>query len=88
MDTQPNNEHTCLLATNYCVGIVCRVLIIAAYLGNKIIFRQLSLLTLQVTVNSCNAAQTIIHSSVLDTVPIKEIYFRNTAEGGKRTRHI
>jgi len=37
----------------------CLVFNIAAHLGNKVIVYQLLQLTLQVTVNSCNKAQTI-----------------------------
>jgi len=36
----------------------CRVFMIAVYLGNNVILYQLSQLTLQVTVNSCNATPT------------------------------
>jgi len=44
------------LATNYCVGSVCAcfvwyLIFIAVHLGNKVMFYQLSPLTLQVTVN-------------------------------------
>jgi len=46
------------------VQLLCPVLIIAAHLGNKVIFYQLSPQTLLVTVNSCNATQTILSPSV------------------------
>ena len=62
-----------VLATNYCVcsvyvyvcvELLCLVFIIAVHLGNKVILYPLSPLTLQVTVDSCNATQTILNSSV------------------------
>ena len=40
-------------------ALLCLVFIIAVHLGNEVIFYQLSPLTLQVTVNSRNATQTI-----------------------------
>ena len=59
-----------VLANNYdvcgvwvCV-LLCLEFIIAVRLGNQVIFYPLSPLTLQVTVNSCNATQTILNSSV------------------------
>ena len=55
-----------------CVCIACPVFIIAAQLGNKVICYQLSPLTLQITVNSCTATQTIKCPSVLETVSIRE----------------
>ena len=73
--------HSAILATNYCVCsvrvCVCTrtaslVFIIAAHLGNTIIFYQLSPLILQATVNVCSATQTIEPPSVLDTVSIRE----------------
>ena len=59
-----------VLANNYgvCGGwvcvLLCLVFIIAVHLGNMVIFYPLSPLTLQVTVNSCNATQTILNPSV------------------------
>jgi len=53
-----------VLATILCVcALLCLVLIIAAHLGNKVIFYQLSPQTLLVTANSCNVAQTILSPS-------------------------
>ena len=59
-----------VLANNYgvcgvwvCV-LLCLIFIIAVHLGNKVIVYPLSPLTLQVTVNSCNATQTILNHSV------------------------
>ena len=49
-------------------ALLCLVFIIAVHLGNKVIFYQLSPLTFQVTVNSCNATQTIISPSVSKTI--------------------
>ena len=40
---------------------------------NKVIFYQLSQLTLQVSVNSCNATQTILSPSVPETGSTREI---------------
>jgi len=48
------------------------VLIIAAHLGNKVIFYQLSPQTLLVTVNSCNVTQSILSPSAPDTVSTRE----------------
>jgi len=53
--------------TSVC-ALLCPVLIIAAHLGNKVIFDQLSPQTLLVTVNSCNVTQTILSPSVPETV--------------------
>ena len=66
----------------YCVYTVCLVFIIAAHLDNKVIFYQLSPLTLQVAVKSWNATQTIQRTSVLETVLIWETNLWNTAKGG------
>lgn len=46
-----------LYAKRVCTA--CRVFIIAAQLGNQVIFYQISLLILHVTVNSCTATHTI-----------------------------
>ena len=43
------------------------VLLVAAHLGNKVIFYQLSPLTTQVTVKTGNATQTILRPFVLET---------------------
>jgi len=62
-----------VLATNYSVcALLCPVLIIAAHLGNKVIFYQLSPQTLLVTVNSCNVTKTILSPSVPETVSTRE----------------
>ena len=45
-------------------ALLCLVFILAVNLGNKVTFYPLSPLTLQVTVNSCNATQTILNPSV------------------------
>ena len=53
----------CAICGSVCVrALLCLVFIIAAHLGNNVIFYQLSPLTLHVTVNSYNATQTIIKS--------------------------
>ena len=53
--------------------LLCLVFIIAVHLGNQVIIYPLSLLTLQVTVNTRNATQTILSPSVPETVSIREI---------------
>ena len=76
MVTQPRTSHhlLCVQCGSVCVRVLlCLVFIIAVHLGNRILFYQLSPLTLQVTVNSCNAAQTILSPSVPETVSIREI---------------
>ena len=45
-------------------ALLCLGFIIAYHLGNRLIFYPLSPMTLQVTVNSCNATQTILNPSV------------------------
>ena len=83
--TQPSTSHYlfCVQCGSVCVRVLlCLVFIIAVHLGNKVIFYQLSSLTLLVAVNSRNATQTISSPSVLETVSIREMNLRNTAEGG------
>ena len=53
--------------------LLCLVFIIAVHLGNKVIFYQLSPLTLQGTVIFRNATQTILSPSMPETVSIREI---------------
>jgi len=66
--TQPSTSHQLV-----CVcALLCLVRIIAAHLGNKVIFHQLSPQTLLVTVNSCNVTQIILSSSVPETVSTRE----------------
>ena len=49
----------CVCCVKVCVHVLlCLVFVIAVYLGNKVIFYQLSMLTSLVTVNSCNATCT------------------------------
>ena len=62
--TQPSISHQLLCMQCMCVWNCFLVFIIAAHLGNKVIFYPLSPLTLQVTVTSCNATQTILNPSV------------------------
>ena len=58
----------CVQCGSVCVRVLlCLVFIIAVHLGNEVIFYQLSPLKLQVTVNSCNATQTILSPSVPET---------------------
>ena len=69
--TQPSTSHHlwCVQYGSVCVRVLlCLVFIIAVYLGNEIFIYQLSPLTLQVTVNSCNVTQAILSPSVLETV--------------------
>jgi len=61
-----------VLATRLCSALLCPVLIIAAHLGNKAIFHQLSPHTLLATVNSCNVTQTSLSPSVPETVSTRE----------------
>ena len=64
--TQPSTGQQlwCVRCVCVCVCVcvrvlLCLVFIIAVHLGNEVIFYQLSPLTLQITVNSHNATQTI-----------------------------
>ena len=55
----------CVQCVSVCVRVLlCLIFIIAVHLGKKVIFYPLSPLTLLVTVNSCNATQTILIPSV------------------------
>ena len=54
-------------------ALLCRVFIIAVHLGYEVTFHQLSPLTLQGTVNSRNATQTLLSLSKSETVSIREI---------------
>ena len=81
-----------MCSVEVCACVYCFVwqalFIIAVHLGNKVIFYQLSLLTLQVTVNSRNATQTILSLPVPETSidsKNKPLKYRNTTEGGART---
>ena len=65
--TQPSSSQQLLRVqcVSVCVRVLlCLVFIIAVHLGNKVIIYPLSPLTLQVTVNSCNATQNILNPSV------------------------
>ena len=59
------------------------VFAIAVHLSNKVIFYELSRLTLQVTVNSHNATQTILSPSVPEAVSIREINLENSQKVGR-----
>ena len=67
-----NNNGVC--GVWVCV-LLCQVFIKAVHLGNKVIFYPLSPLTLQVTVNSCNATQTLLNPSV----PEIRNFFQNSS---------
>ena len=73
--TQLSTSHhlLCVQCGSVCVrALLCLVFIIAVHLGNEVIFYQLSPLTLQGTVNSHNATQTILSPSVPKTVSIRK----------------
>ena len=72
--TQPNTNHHIVCAV-YCTCVYVRVYCFVRYLISRpilvtiaTIFHQLSPRTLQFTIISCNATQTILRPSVLETV--------------------
>jgi len=76
-----------VLATNYCVCKcmrcdVCNCFVWYLLWRDTRTFYQLSLLKLQVTLNSSNVTQTIVISSVPETKSIREMTLRNVAEAG------
>ena len=77
MVTQPSTVAIILLCVqcgSVCVrALLCLVFITAVHIANEVIFYQLSPLTLQGTVNSRNATQTILSPSVPETVSIREL---------------